>query len=125
MKINSTGRVELLNKLFNITSHKQTKSDNMKITVNTTTEREIEIPKFFRIGRHSYKLSSNQKYVTEVSLYKFHSEAIDLEMFPTLRVEMIRYVSAIGTGVIIPITEQEFNNDICQVLTEIEKLMEL
>ena len=96
----------------------------MKITVNTTEQREIEIPKFFRIGRHSYKLSSNEKYVTEVSLYKFHAEAIDLEMFPTLRVEMIRYVSAIGTGVIIPITEQEFNNNLCQVLTEIEKLIE-
>jgi hypothetical protein len=97
----------------------------MKITVNTTQEREIEIPKFFRIGRHSYKLSSNNEYVTEVSLYKFHAEAIDLAIFPTLRVEMIRYVSAIGREVITPITEQEFNNDLCQVLTEIEKLTEL
>jgi hypothetical protein len=95
----------------------------MKITVNTTTEREIEIPKFFRIGRHSYKLSSNEKYVTEVSLYKVHAEAIDLEI--TLRVEMIRYVSAIGTGVIIPITEQEFNRDLMDVLIEMEKLTEL
>jgi hypothetical protein len=97
----------------------------MKITVNTTQEREIEIPKFFRIGRHSYKLSSNEKYVTEVSLYKYLDEDIDLAIFPTIRVEMIRYVSAIGTSLIIPITEQEFNNDLCQVLTEIEKLTEL
>jgi hypothetical protein len=97
----------------------------MKITVNTTEQREIEIPKFFRIGRHSYKLSSNEKYVTEVSLYKFHAEAIDLEMFPTLRVEMIRYVSAIGSGEIIPITEKEFNRDLMDVLIEMEKLTEL
>jgi hypothetical protein len=96
----------------------------MKITVNTTEQREIEIPKFFRIGRHSYKLSSNEKYVTEVSLYKYHDEDIDLAIFPTIRVEMIRYVSAIGTCEIVPITEQEFNNDLCQVLTEIEKLIE-
>ena len=96
----------------------------MKITVNTTEQREIEIPKFFRIGRHSYKLSSNQKYVTEVSLYKFHGEGIDLGLFPTIRIDLIRYVSAIGTGEIIPITEQEFNNNLCQVLTEIEKLIE-
>jgi hypothetical protein len=97
----------------------------MKITVNTTTEREIEIPKFFRIGRHSYKLSTNQKYVTEVSLYKYHGDGIDLGLFPTLRVEMIRYVSAIGTGVIIPITEQQFNRDLMDVLVEMEKLTEL
>ena len=96
----------------------------MKITVNTTEQREIEIPKFFRIGRHSYKLSSNEKYVTEVSLYKFHAEAIDLGLFPTIRIDLIRYVSAIGSGEIIPITEQEFNNNLCQVLTEIEKLIE-
>ena len=97
----------------------------MKITVNTTTQRDIDVPKFYRIGRHSYKLSSNEKYVTEVSLYKYHAEAIDLAIFPTLRVEMIRYVSAIGTGEIIPITEKEFNDDLCQVLTEIEKLSEV
>jgi len=97
----------------------------MKITVSTTTQRDIDVPKFFRIGRHSYKLSSNEKYVTEVSLYKYHAEAIDLAIFPTLRVEMIRYVSAIGTGEIIPITEKEFNDGLCQVLTEIEKLSEV
>jgi hypothetical protein len=97
----------------------------MKITVNTTEQREIEIPKFFRIGRHSYKLSSNEKYVTEVRPYKYNSvEAFDLGLLPTIRIELIRYVSAIGTGVIIPITEQEFNNNLCQVLTEIEKLIE-
>jgi hypothetical protein len=97
----------------------------MKITVNTTEQREIEIPKFFRIGRHSYKLSSNQKYVTEVTPWKGSSESLDLGLFPTLRVEMIRYVSAIGTGVIIPITEQEFNRDLMDVLVEMEKLTEL
>jgi hypothetical protein len=97
----------------------------MKITVNTTEQREIEITKFFRIGRHSYKLSTNQKYVTEVSLYKSYGEDLDLGLFPTLRVEMIRYVSAIGREGITPITEQEFNNDLCQVLTEIEKLSEV
>ena len=98
----------------------------MKITVNTTTEREIEIPKFFRIGRHSYKLSSNEKYVTEVRPYKDNSfEAFDLGLFPTIRIEQIKYVSAIGNGEIIPITEQEFEQAAYQVLTEIEKLMEL
>jgi hypothetical protein len=97
----------------------------MKITVNTTQEREIEIPKFFRIGRHSYKLSTNQKYVTEVRPYKMAAESFDLGLFPTIRIELIQYVSAIGSGEIIPITEQEFNNDLCQVLTEIEKLTEL
>jgi hypothetical protein len=97
----------------------------MKITVNTTEQREIEIPKFFRIGRHSYKLSSNEKYVTEVRPYKMAAESFDLGFFPTLRVEMIRYVSAIGTGVIIPITEQEFNRDLMDVLIEMEKLTEL
>jgi len=97
----------------------------MKITVNTTTEREIEIPKFFRIGQQAYKLSSNEKYVTEVSLYKYHAEAIDLAIFPTMRIELIRYVSAIGTGEIIPITEQEFNKDLLDVINEIEKLAEL
>jgi len=97
----------------------------MKITVNTTTEREIEIPKFFRVERHSYKLSSNEKYVTEVSLYKNQSEEIDLGIFPKLRIELIRYVSAIGTGEIIPITEQEFNKDLLDVINEIEKLAEL
>jgi hypothetical protein len=97
----------------------------MKITVNTTEQREIEIPKFFRIGRDSYKLSSNEKYVTEVTPWKGSAESLDLGLFPKIRIELIRYVSAIGTGVIIPITEQEFNNDLCQVLTEIEKLTEL
>ena len=97
----------------------------MKITVNTTTQRDIDVPKFYRIGRHSYKLSSNEKYVTEVSLYKYHAEAIDLGIFPTMRIELIRYVSAIGTREIIPITEHEFNADLCQVLTEIEKLSEV
>ena len=97
----------------------------MKITISTTTQRDIDVPKFFRIGRHSYKLSSNEKYITEVSLYKYHAEAIDLGIFPTMRIELIRYVSAIGTREIIPITEKEFNDDLCQVLTEIEKLAEL
>jgi hypothetical protein len=97
----------------------------MKITVNTTEQREIEVPKFFRIGRHSYKLSTNQKYVTEVSLYKIYGEDLDLGLFPTIRIELIRYVSAIGTGVIIPITEQEFNRDLMDVLVEMEKLTEL
>ena len=97
----------------------------MKITVNTTTEREIEIPKFFRIRRHSYKLSSNEKYVTEVSLYKDYVDYLDSGIFPTMRIELIRYVSAIGSGEIIPVTEQEFNKDLCKVLTEIEKLAEL
>ena len=96
----------------------------MKITVNTTEQREIEIPKFFRIGQHSYKLSSNQKYVTEVTPWKGSSESLDLGLFPTIRIDLIRYVSAIGSGEIIPITEQEFNNNLCQVLTEIEKLIE-
>jgi len=103
-----------------------TKSDKMKITVNTTEQREIEIPRFFRIWRHSYKLSSNQEYVTEVSPYKDNSfEAFDLGLFPTIRIELIKYVSAIGNGEIIPITEQEFEQHAYQVLTEIEKLMEL
>ena len=98
----------------------------MKITVNTTEQREIEIPKFFRIGRHSYKLSTNEKYVTEVRPYKYNSvEAFDLGLLPTIRIELIRYVSAIGTGVIIPITEQQFEQDAYQVITEMEKLMEL
>jgi hypothetical protein len=97
----------------------------MKITVNTTTEREIEIPKFFRIGRHSYKLSTNQKYVTEVSLYKSYGDDLDLGLFPTIRIDLIRYVSAIGSGEIIPITEQQFEQDAYQVITEMEKLMEL
>jgi hypothetical protein len=97
----------------------------MKITVNTTQEREIEIPKFFRIGRHSYKLSSNQEYVTEVSLYKDYGDELDLGLFPTLRVEMIRCVSAIGSGEIIPITERDFELDALKVVTEIEKLAEL
>jgi len=97
----------------------------MTITVNTTTQRDIDVPKFFRIGRHSYKLSSNEKYVTEVSLYKYHAEAIDLAIFPTMRIELIRYVSAIGTGEIIPITEHEFNDDLCQVVNEIERFTEL
>jgi hypothetical protein len=97
----------------------------MKITVNTTQEREIEIPKFFRIGRHSYKVSSDENFVTEVSLYKNYGEELDLEIFPTLRVEMIRYVSAIGREKIIPITEQEFNRDLCESLLQIEKLTEL
>ena len=96
----------------------------MKITVNTTEQREIEIPKFFRIGRHSYKLSSNEKYVTEVTPWKGSSESLDLGLFPTIRIDLIRYVSAIGSGEIIPIREQEFNNNLCQVLTEIEKLIE-
>jgi len=47
-----------------------------------------------------------------------------LGLFPTIRIDLIRYVSAIGSGEIIPITEQEFNNNLCQVLTEIEKLIE-
>jgi hypothetical protein len=97
----------------------------MKITVNTTEEREIEIPKFFRIGRHSYKLSSNEKYVTEVSIRKGQREEIDLGIFPTLRIELIRYVSAIGREEITLITEQEFNADVCQFVNEIEKLTEL
>jgi hypothetical protein len=97
----------------------------MKITVNTTQEREIEIPKFFRIGRHSYKLNSNNKYVTEVSLYKNYGEELDLGIFPTLRIELIRYVAAIETGVIIPIPEQEFNKDLCEVLNEFLKLAEV
>jgi hypothetical protein len=97
----------------------------MKITVNTTQEREIEIPKFFRIGRHSYKLSSNNKYVTEVRPYKGATESFDLGLFPTIRIELIQYVSAIGTGVIIPITEQEFNKDVMNVLIEMERLTEL
>jgi hypothetical protein len=97
----------------------------MKITVNKTEQREIEIPKFFRIGRHSYKLSSDAKYVTEVSLYKNYEEDLDLDIFPTLRVELIRYVSAIGSGEIIPITEQEFNRDLMDVLIEMERLTEL
>jgi hypothetical protein len=97
----------------------------MKITVNTIQEREIEIPKFFRIGRHSYKLSSNNEYVTEVRPYKGATESFDLGLFPTIRIELIQYVSAIGRGEIIPITEQEFNNVLCQILTEIEKLTEL
>jgi hypothetical protein len=97
----------------------------MKITVNTTTEREIEIPKFFRIERHSYKLSSNNDHVTEVSLYKNYGEDFDLGLFPTIRIELIQYVSAIGSGEIIPITEPEFNNDLLKVISEIEKLTEL
>jgi hypothetical protein len=97
----------------------------MKITVNTTEQREIEIPKFFRIGRHSYKLSTNEKYVTEVRPYKMDAESFDLGLFPRLRVEMIRYVSAIGTGVIVPITEKEFNKELLDVINEIEKLTEL
>jgi hypothetical protein len=97
----------------------------MKITVNTTEEREIEIPKFFRIGRDSYKLSSNNKYVTEVTPCKGSYESIDLGLFPTIRIDLIRYVSAIGSGEIIPITEQEFEQDAYQVITEMEKLMEL
>ena len=101
------------------------KKATMKITVNTTTQRDIDVPLFFRIERHSYKLSSNEKYVTEVSLYKNYGEELDLGLFPTMRIELIRYVSAIGTGEIIPITEKEFYRDLFQVLTEIEKLTEL
>ena len=97
----------------------------MTTTVNTTTLRDIYVPKFFRIGRHSYKLSGNEKYVTEVSLYKGQLEEIDLGIFPTMRIELIRYVSAIGTREIIPITEHEFNDDLCQVVNEIERFAEL
>jgi hypothetical protein len=97
----------------------------MKITVNKTEQREIEIPKFFRIGRHSYKLSINNEYVTEARTYKGGADSFDLGLFPTIRIELIQYVSSIGSGEIIPITEQEFNYVLCQVLTEIEKLTEL
>jgi hypothetical protein len=97
----------------------------MKITVNTTEEREIEIPKFFRIGRHSYKLSSNEKYVTEVTPWKGIDESLDLGLFPRIRIDLIRYVSGIASGEIIPITEREFNQDLMDVLVEMEKLTEL
>lgn len=92
----------------------------MKITVNTTVTKEIELPLYFK-----FKDSSNHYYMTvgkesciEVRNYELNESLV---LTPRIDVLPVRYLN-FSEGV-EPISEAEFKHAFTKVSLEIEKLL--
>ena len=74
-------------------------------------ESEIELPKFFVLDKYYYyKLINDTTVLKVTNFYSDYDSVLSLELFPSIRVEHIRYVSwHLKPDNIEQITEQEFD----------------
>jgi hypothetical protein len=88
--------------------------ENLKIKIKQTqeVETEVSIPKYFTINKFNhYKLLSD----SAVMMVNYYTDKLDnmvaLELWPSIKIEHIRYVSYIlKADNLEEITEQEFNS---------------
>ena len=88
--------------------------ENLSIKIKRTqeVETEISIPKYFRINTYWYGKMINHSAFTMVNYYTDKIENITaLELWPSIKVEHIRYLSYMVKGDNLEeITEEEFKS---------------
>jgi hypothetical protein len=96
----------------------------MKITVKKSVSEAIELPKYFKVGTQSFKISNDQKWFTRIS--GCGKALPELGVFPKITIDEIRYLGTwVDRSEINPISSDEFHADLLKVITEIEKLTEV
>ena len=87
--------------------------ENLKIKITQTqeVESEVSIPKYFCINKYYYYKLISEKAVLQVTYYTEKIENIvALELWPSIKIEHIRYVSYIlKADNMKEITEEVFN----------------
>lgn len=87
--------------------------ENLKIKIKQTqeVETEVSIPKYFCINKYRYYKLLNHSACMLVDYYTTDIDTMAaLELWPSIKVEHIRYVSYIlKTDNLEEITEEEFN----------------
>ena len=87
--------------------------ENVKVLAKHSieVESEIELPRFFVVDKYYYyKLINDTTVLKVINFYSDYDSVLALELFPSIRVEHIRYVSwHLKPDNIEQITEQEFD----------------
>ena len=88
--------------------------ENLKIKIKQTqeVETEVSIPKYFRINKYWYGKMITESAFTMVNYYTDKIENITaLELWPSIKVEHIRYLSYMVKGDNLEeITQEEFES---------------
>ena len=93
----------------------------MKITINTTATKEIELPMYFKTSKYSYwMLCGNNAVVKVISYYEID---IKLGLFPKIEAMSADSIKHYIGDKLEPISEAEFKSAYIRVSLEIEKLM--
>jgi hypothetical protein len=87
--------------------------ENVKVLAKHSieVESEIELPKFFVMDKYYYyKLVNDTTVLKVTNFYTSYDSVLSLELYPSIRVEHIRYVSwHLKPDNFEEITEQEFD----------------
>jgi len=96
----------------------------MKITVKKQGFESIELPKYFKVGTQSFKISNDQQWFTRIS--GCGEADLVFGVFPKITIDLIKYLNIwVDGSEIKPISSDEFHADLYKVVTEIEKLTEV
>ena len=94
----------------------------MKINIKTQAEKEITLPKFFKVGTNKwafYKCVGNESVIA-VKDYEFDES---LALAPQIEVIPVRYLAMILNEGVNPISEVEFKTAYLSVSNRIEGLL--
>ena len=90
--------------------------ENLKIKITQTqeVESEISIPKYFTVNKYNYyKLISDSAVIAVTSYTDKVENMVALELWPSVRVEHIRYISYyLKADNLEEITEEEFTSQL-------------
>jgi hypothetical protein len=99
--------------------------ESIKIEINKLVVEEMTIPPFFTLkgGYVYYKILSPRSYLA-ITNYEVDTESMEnLEVYPSIRVDQVRYLEIFVKGKeIVEITEEEFKNQYKKCVTAIAKL---
>jgi hypothetical protein len=85
--------------------------ENLTLKVEKTIDSEVSLPQFFSIGdyRH-FKILDSQCYLAVCNYDTDRESMNNLEVYPSIKVEMVRYLQYTLNGrEVQEITEEEFN----------------
>ncbi|HEY4756048.1 MAG TPA: hypothetical protein VIH28_08345 [Ignavibacteriaceae bacterium] len=94
----------------------------MKITIETTIEKEVDLPLYFKSKRNDsfYFMTVGEKSAIRVVDHEFNA---DLMLYPSIEVISKGTVGLYVSTGFTPISETEFKNIYLKVSLELEKLM--
>jgi hypothetical protein len=94
----------------------------MKITVETTVKKQVEIPQYFKTNSHTWWMLVGNNAVVRVHSYS--QVAPDLDLFPKIEAMSPNAIKHyVQDSKIEPISEAEFKHAYIMVSLEIENLM--
>lgn len=93
----------------------------MKVTISESTQKEIELPLYFRLNRfpHVSCMTVGEKSVVMVKDNDFNES---LTSYPQIDITGVRFCGGFFTEGIAPISETEFKTVFLKVSLAIEKL---